>query len=171
MRGRSRPSVVALPGLVSALSIVVALAPGSAPAQAVVPISFAPPVDYTLASGAANLTAGDFDADGNLDLAVVDGPNVSILHGLGDGRFETPVSHAVGEGVFVGQVLGTDLNADGRLDLAVAHTNSNQADVLLNLGGRTFTAPAVLPVGSRPFGVHADDFNGDGKPDLAPARW
>jgi len=63
---------------------------------------------------------GDFDGDGNLDLAVTDWgtSRLSVLSGNGDGTFTATVDYAeAGHGYSLS--VG-DLNTDGRLDLAVA---------------------------------------------------
>jgi hypothetical protein len=144
-----------------------------APEVAWATISFLPPVPYTQ-TRASGITTMDLDGDGNLDLAVGDigADLLSLLYGRGDGSFEAPVELRPGHGYQLAlgannQMIGADVNGDGRLDLIVPHGAAGQVFVYLNQGHRTFAAPAGYPAGGGPVSVTADDFNGDGKPDLA----
>jgi hypothetical protein len=74
-------------------------------------------------------------------------------------------------GAILGQPVVADFNGDGKLDIAVAESNSsvfpNSVNVLLGNGDGTFQAAVSYPVGDFPYGVAVGDFNGDGKLDLA----
>jgi hypothetical protein len=83
---------------------------------------------------------------------------VAPTYDVGSGPFD-PVSVAVG-----------DFNGDGKPDLAVANSSSNNVGVLLGNGDGTFQAAVHYAVGSGPRSVAVGDFNGDGKPDLAVAN-
>ena len=63
-----------------------------------------------------------------------------------------------------------DLNGDGKPDLAVANSNSDDVSVLLGNGDGTFQAPVSYAAGVSPVSVAVGDLNGDGKPDLAVAN-
>ncbi|CAF3685790.1 unnamed protein product [Rotaria socialis] len=65
-----------------------------------------------------------------------------------------------------------DVNDDGKLDIIVANTLSNNVGVLLNIGNGTFTAQATYSTGSgsSPNFVVAADVNGDGEPDIIVAN-
>jgi hypothetical protein len=116
-----------------------------------------------------NLVTGDFNGDGNLDLAVVNGGNntVAILLGNGDGTFTaTPNSPATGNNP--NSVAVGDFNGDGNLDLAVTNSGDNTVSILLGNGDGTFTAaPNTAPSATCPVSIAAGDWNGDGVPDLA----
>ncbi|HEX3070432.1 MAG TPA: FG-GAP-like repeat-containing protein, partial [Thermoanaerobaculia bacterium] len=63
-----------------------------------------------------------------------------------------------------------DFTGDGKSDLAVADSFSNNVLILLGTGTGTFGAATNFSVGTIPFSVAIGDFNGDGKSDLAVAN-
>jgi hypothetical protein len=118
------------------------------------------------------IATGDFNGDGNLDLAVVDeqAATVSILLGNGNGEFKLagpPIPYSGGSG---GSIAVGDFNGDGRQDLAIATTELN---VLLVNGSGGFTpAPgSPLPLNGYSASLVAGDFNGDHRTDLAVALY
>jgi hypothetical protein len=131
-----------------------------------------PEVRVALPAGSnpSNLTVGDFNGDGRIDLATADtgANNVAVLLGNGNGTFQAPVPFAVGTGP-VGLVAG-DFNGDGRLDLAASNKDSGDVSVLLGRGDGTFQGQARYGAGFQPWYVVAGDFNGDGRADLATAN-
>ncbi len=69
-------------------------------------------------------------------------------------------------------ILATgDFNRDGKLDLAVANSNTHTIQIMLGNGDGTFATGASFSVGSsptsEPTSIVVGDFNGDGKLDLA----
>jgi hypothetical protein len=122
------------------------------------------------------INAADFNADGNLDLAIVNGlgePSPVVL-GYGNGAFNAAGTLYSG-GFSAGAAVG-DLNEDGKLDVIVAsggvHANSSQGSgvtVSLGNGDGTFTMASGSPlaVGNSLSAIVAADFNGDGKLDVA----
>ena len=118
--------------------------------------TFAAPI-YSYAAGALTLVSGDFNSDGNLDLAV-DVTPTAILFGNGDGTFQ-PAVFPTSLSSFGGVEFSADFNGDGKPDLLSAQ------QLALGNGDGTFN---VLPVLSGFFdAVGLADFNGDGKLDLA----
>ena len=119
-----------------------------------------------------SISVGDFNGDGNLDLAVANsgGNTVTVLLGKGDGTFaaksETPAT-----GTNPSSVAVADFNGDGKPDIAVANLGSNNVTILLGNGDETFTASSARPAtGTGPLAIAVADFNGDGKLDLATAN-
>src|SRR6185437_29182 len=64
-------------------------------------------------------------------------------------------------------VVVGDFNGDGKVDLAVLNTGSNNVSILLGNGDGTFQAAKNFDAGDNPSGIFVRDFNGDGKLDLA----
>ena len=130
-------------------------------------LSFSSAIDFPVGQRPFKLSVGDFNGDGNLDLAVPNenGGTVSILLGIGNGSFgmatdvpvgSTPVETAIG-----------DLNRDFKLDLAVVNRSSNSVSILLGDGMGSFSAALNVAVGNFPNSVAIGDLNKDGNPDLA----
>ncbi|CAN5644836.1 hypothetical protein BH11BAC1_BH11BAC1_09730 [soil metagenome] len=74
------------------------------------------------------ICSADFDGDGNLDLATAsiannNSGNVTILPGNGAGNFGSPINFAVDS--FPNSIIAADFNADGKIDIATATTQSN----------------------------------------------
>ncbi len=78
---------------------------------------------------ANSLATGDFNADGNADLAATAEDISFVLQGDGAANFSTPVRFPVGRAVR--KVVATDLNGDGKHDIATANGAGDVA-VLLN---------------------------------------
>ena len=123
----------------------------------------------TFAAGADPrfIDTGDFNGDGLIDMAVAnrDSNDVSVLVNMGGGFTSSTI--AVGEeprAVAVG-----DYNGDGAMDIAVSNHRDRTVSVLNGNGGGGFALGATLPVNAatRPDGLVAADFNGDGAMDLA----
>jgi hypothetical protein len=116
---------------------------------------------------------GDFNGDGNLDLAVPNGGapppynvgGVSVLLGNGDGTFQSAVIYD--GGTPCGLVAVGDFNGDGKPDLALF---SPPDRVLLGNGDGTFQSAIPFQAGGYSSLVAVADFNGDGKLDLAQAN-
>jgi hypothetical protein len=112
------------------------------------------------------IAAGDFNKDGNLDLAVANYGSQTISILLGDGTGNFTLASSPGAGNPYAMAVG-DFNGDGNLDLAVTNYFGDSVSILLGDATGNFTLASTPAAGSNPVGVVAGDFNGDGKLDLA----
>ena len=173
-------SVPALPASAVTLPLTV-INPTSSPQVGISNVAFFPvavaatSVTTSLTSFALNrpfaVAMGDFNGDGNLDLAVTrfnDGL-VDIFLGTATGTFPTTPSFEFTVGANPRGIAVGDFNGDGKLDLVVVCRGSNAAEIYLGDGAGNFatTAASVNPVGNQPESVVVGDFNGDGKLDVA----
>ena len=113
-------------------------------------------------------TIADFNSDGFLDFACVNGSgNLDFVAGNGNGTFNAPVTQTLPPNV--GSLATADFNGDGIPDLAGVTADSGKGSkiiLLYGLGSGTFTeATIALPAPSG--NIVTGDFNGDGIPDLA----
>lgn len=155
--------------------------------------TFGSAIDSAVGHSPTSLAVGDFNGDGKLDLVTGDcnygGTNtdVTVLLGNGNGSFQTPASIDLGNPWFdygVESVAVGDFNADGKLDIVAAfnyyyypsfgfsYGEQSAAAVLLGTGTGTFDAPrwSLLNEGDTTSAV-VDDFNSDGKLDIASSSW
>ncbi len=109
--------------------------------------SFGPFHDYATGGVPQSLAVGDFDGDGNQDLAVgnLQTNNVGVLLGDGDGSFQTQEAFATGAGP--ASVAVSDFDRDGKPDIAVPNLFDNTASVLIN-STSPFTSAAIRVTGS-----------------------
>lgn len=128
--------------------------------------TFQPPgTEMAVGSAPEGIAVGDFNADGNLDLAVSssDSGMVSIFLGNGDGTFGTRTDYSVG--FFPSQIVLGDLNNDGIIDMAVLEPYGF-VQTMLGKGDGTFKVSQSLTTDSSPEGLAIGDLNGDGRLDL-----
>ena len=121
--------------------------------------------------GPKGIAIADFDADGNPDLAVstLDG-TVSVLLGKGAGDFpETSRSHVQTGAISLRGIIATDLNGDGRPDIATAAPFDQKVILLFGDGTGGFLPAQSLEAWPGARNLVAGDFDGDGVPDLAVA--
>jgi VCBS repeat-containing protein len=167
-----RLAVLIASTLLAALVLVPTALAGAALAQAQAQVSFGPAANVTVGDGPASVAVGDFNGDGNPDLAVANqlSSTVSVLLGSAGGGFtrQTP-DLAVGD--FPVSIAVGDFNGDNDSDLAVASGFSGTVSVLLGGNGASFTRQTPdISIGGTPWSVGVGDFNGDGDPDLAVAN-
>ncbi len=115
----------------------------------------------------SNIVVGDFNNDGNLDVAAntfnVAG-YVSVALGNGDGTFQPATSLASPTSY---GLAAADLNGDGKLDVVLSNAGGNQISIYRGNGDGTLRHVADYLAGSVTYGVAIADLNGDGHPDVA----
>ncbi len=138
--------------------------------------TFGSPTIYSDIDGPTAIAAGDFNGDGNLDLAIVDNDTNNnggqsgghMLLGDGKGTFRKTKRFAVG--VAPTSLAAADFNHDGKLDLAVGNNDSYQGPsqllILHGKGDGTFRlrTPYAVP---GPVPMVVGNFKKNGDPDLA----
>jgi hypothetical protein len=116
-----------------------------------------------------SIAVGDLNGDGKPDLAVV-GNGVEVWLNAGGGIFQLSSAYAVTGNT--AQVLLTDLDGDGKLDLMGINLTSSTTDTRLGNGDGTFQAIRTFALGGKKISWGAiADLNGDGRPDLVSANW
>jgi len=130
--------------------------------------------DYLVSglSGPSALVAEDLDGDGDVDLAVANlvSDDVAVWLNDGTGLFPAtvPVNYPVQDGPL--GLAAADLDDDGDLDLAAAHSFANNVSILLNAGDGTFSEDVIVSEAAFAASISAADFDGDGDQDLAFAN-
>jgi hypothetical protein len=137
--------------------------------------SFAAPVTSSAGGFPFQIVAGDYDEDGNLDVAVAinSASRVAVMRGLGNGSFNPPVNYPLsnlGRGISQG-----DFNSDGILDLVATEWMAHTVGVLLGqgsggVGNGTFGPTAHYPAGAEPVDIDVFDYDKDSILDLAVAN-
>ena len=111
----------------------------------------------------SGIAVGDFDGDGNLDVAVSVDTGISVSLGNGDGTFRSPVNY---QSTARESLIVADFNGDGKLDLA-STSFWGDVSILLGNGNGTFNGEIHYLVPGSSSWLTSGDFNGDGIPDLA----
>ena len=122
----------------------------------------------------ANISFGDFDGDGHLDILLVKGRHWPIVDRvlLGDGKGRIRKAYDLGkvsDRSYTGGVA--DFNGDGFLDIAVSNDAPDRKLVYFNDGKGNFTVGSEFGHPEWPTrNLAIADINGDGLPDLILAN-
>lgn len=119
-----------------------------------------------------SITSGDYDNDGDIDIAIAEGYNhlgdeIAVYHNDGLGQLELQAYYVVGTAPR--KLTSADLNGDDYLDLAVSLYPQGEIKILTNNGDGTFTVGAGISAGDWPYKICAGDLDGDSDLDLAVA--
>jgi len=138
----------------------------SAHAAKAVAVGFTSPAYYRVGTTPVAAATGDFNRDGNRDLAVANSGSstVTILFGSGTGSFQSTVRTYTVPQSPRALAVG-DFNRDGFLDIVL--TAGGSIVVVPGRGDGTFGA-SITSSGEQQFGdLAVRDFNGDSRLDLA----
>jgi hypothetical protein len=136
--------------------------------------SFAPKVDFPSGKGPSCIASGDMDGDGKPDIISVNDTSntVAVLRNVSTGSgisFSPKADFSTGAKPYC--IVISDLDGDGKPDMAVANGASNTVSLFRNIstgaGDISFAAKVDLQTGTTPYCISIRDFNSDGKPDLA----
>ena len=143
----SHPDIIVANQTDGTLSIFLGNGDGTFQAQTVLPLPGVTSGTTTTATKPSAVVTGDFNNDGNIDIAVTDMANnrVLILLGNGDGTFQTPVAYPTGSNPIA--IVAQDFDADGQPDLAIA-----------NQGDGTTASTATILLGNKVNGVQTGTF-------------
>lgn len=113
------------------------------------------------------IALGEFNADGNPDLAITNPASgtVSILQGNGLGGFSEEAELDVG--MAPGDLWVADFDQNHTQDLIAANWGSSSLSLLLGKGDGTFTQKGETFLNSPPFSITGGDFNKDDNIDFA----
>ena len=174
-RQMGRGVLVGAAGGVALLGAAIAVQAG------LIPLSFAPFVSVSLgppnceasaacSEGAIDVTAGDFNDDGHLDVATANNGSDDITVFLGDGESGLTSSFTASCAGAPAAIASGNLNDDNTdLDLVVSKELANKIGVFIGKGDGTFEDEVEYDMGNSPEGIVLADFNGDQTLDVATA--
>ncbi len=130
-------------------------------------------VDFKTDTIPSSIAIGDIDGDGKPDIVIVNNKtnSISVLRNTGSAgnvSFAKKVDFVVGS--IPESVAISDLDGDGKLDLAVTNSNERTVSILRNIGKSdsiNFATKLDFTTGSYPSSIAIADLDGDGRPDLA----
>ena len=136
---------------------------------------FAAPVNFPLNAVPSNLTTADVDGDGKPDIIVTTSTGILGIYpnqtSSGVVSFGTRKDFSIGRNA--GGTVVTDLNSDGKPDVAVANQTDNTISLFQNAsspGSIQLTLKATIQAGTGPVALGSADMDGDGKLDLIAAN-
>ena len=126
---------------------------------------------YSTGAGSSpfSINIGDFNKDGDLDIATANygTSNVGILLGHGDGTFTNIITYPVNNSLSPTSVGIGDLNSDNILDIVTTNADTGGIVILLGYGNGSFFISMIIPAGNdNPLNVAVGDLNNDHRLDI-----
>ncbi len=120
---------------------------------------------FSVGAGPESVALADFNSDGKLDIVTANHTDgtVTVLLGDGVGGFTPATGSPLTAGMGAASLAVGDFNGDGKPDIVVANSVSNNVSLFLGNGSGGFRAAATFAVGSEPLSLAVADVNGDGK--------
>jgi hypothetical protein len=127
---------------------------------------FISPDTYPVGKYPSGITTADVNNDGSTDLITANrfDASVSVLLGLGNGKFRKAIAYKTGTNPWA--VAVADFNQDGISDLVTANSGAASVSVLFGRGNGSFTKAINTAVPRAPRSIGVGDFNGDGLMDV-----
>jgi hypothetical protein len=119
-----------------------------------------------LVNNLRSLAVGDLNGDGKPDLVGATNANNVVVYKNNGGSFSAPTSYSSG-GITPLWITVADTNRDGKLDVVVSNSGSNNIGILLGDGTGALGATNLYTVNQVPQSVAVRDFNNDGVADIA----
>ena len=141
-----------------------------------------PTTEFRSLVAPVGVVIADVNGDGKPDVVVNSGSNgVAVFLGRGNDQFDPPLANYRTDTNGAPQAIAVgDVNGDGKPDLVVANTTSNDVTVLLGEGNGLFkgqrldgigTPAPSYPVGNNPKYVVLADLRGNGRLDIITANY
>ncbi len=142
---------------------------GGFPAESTYTIELLPRPGSKFVSDPSAMTIHDFNGDGVNDLVVAHGgPIWELFLGDGSGQLLEPISISAPAGMV--DVISSDLDQDGDLDLMFTQPLDRTMAVWLNDGNANFTLAQEIPTLIEPWDIAVADLDLDGDFDAAVAH-
>jgi hypothetical protein len=133
--------------------------------------SFDGAVNVNVGDAPTDVLTSDLNHDGFLDLIVANSGvdnTVGVLLGGANGTFSAMTTTSTHAGPT--KMVQGDFNRDGAIDIVVTNNSATTIDMLTGNGNGTFdnaVATVVATLGNTPLAITTNDFNRDGRQDVA----
>ncbi len=169
MNGDGKPDVILGDGDNVEADIALNTSEGNIDSSTLTPSCYFWSLPAGAAYGVFALAIGDIDGDGLPDAVESTGDTIWVYRNVLTG-FSPPTYLIAGN--FVYGLTLTDVDGDGKMDIAAASSTDNTLSVFRNtatpgiIDSNSFASRVIFATGNGPQSVAAGDLNGDGKPEL-----